>query len=117
MFEKFSRPYEERLVKELAAEEIFTAIHICGDTMRIVDSLAGYDFCGFELDYKTDMALAKKTAGARHVLSRTLIPVENGVSVQILTEFTSVLSLQHATEPAYRISRRLLPRDGAWQPT
>jgi hypothetical protein len=35
---------------------------------------------------------------------------ENGVSVQILTEFTSVLSLQHATEPAYRISRRLLPR-------
>jgi hypothetical protein len=42
---------------------------------------------------------------------------ENGVSVQILTEFTSVLSLQHATEPAYRISRRILPRDGAWQPT
>jgi len=74
MFEKFSRPYEERLVKELAAEEIFTAIHICGDTTRIVDSLAGYDFCGFELDDKTDMALAKKTAGARHVLSRTLIP-------------------------------------------
>ena len=73
MFEKFSRPYEERLVKELAVEEIFTAIHICGDTTRIVDSLAGYDFC-----------------------------VENGVSVQILTEFTSVLSLQHATEPAYR---------------
>jgi uroporphyrinogen-III decarboxylase len=53
MFEKFSRPYEERLVKELAVEEIFTAIHICGDTTRIVDSLAGYDFCGFELDYKT----------------------------------------------------------------
>ena len=43
MFEKFSRPYEERLVKELAVEEIFTAIHICGDTTRIVDSLAGYD--------------------------------------------------------------------------
>jgi hypothetical protein len=38
---------------------------------------------------------------------------ENGVSVQILTEFTFVLSLQHATEPAYRISRHLLPRDGA----
>jgi uroporphyrinogen-III decarboxylase len=35
MFEKFSRPYEERLVKELAVEEIFTAIHICGDTTRI----------------------------------------------------------------------------------
>ena len=43
--------------------------------------------------------------------------LENGVSVQILTEFTSVLSLQHATEPAYGISRRLLSRDGAWQPT
>ena len=54
---------------------------------------------------------------ARLVVPKKSQSVENGVSVQILTEFTSVLSLQHATEPAYRISRRILPRDGAWQPT
>jgi hypothetical protein len=35
------------------------------DTMRIVDSLAGYDFCGFELDYKTDMAHAKNLGIAK----------------------------------------------------
>jgi len=39
-----------------------------------VDSLAKYDFCGFELDYKTDMVLAKKTAGARHVLFGNIDP-------------------------------------------
>ena len=39
-----------------------------------------------------------------------------GVSVQILTKLPSSLPSWHATEPAHRISRRLLPRDGAWQP-
>jgi MtaA/CmuA family methyltransferase len=73
-FQKFGRPFEERLVKELAAEGCFTAIHICGDTSLILDQLAEYDFCGFELDYKTDAIQAKRTAGARHVLFGNVDP-------------------------------------------
>jgi MtaA/CmuA family methyltransferase len=80
MFERFARPYEERLVKELAAEGIFIVIHICGDTTKILDSLSRYDFCGFELDYKTDAAKAKATAGARHVLFGNIDP--SGVIAQ-----------------------------------
>ena len=37
MFDRFARPYEERLVKDLAADGIFVVIHICGDTSRILD--------------------------------------------------------------------------------
>jgi len=76
MFNQFARPYEERIVKELATEGIFTAIHICGNTTKIVHFLAQYDFCGFELDYKTDAVIAKSSAGARHVLFGNIDPSE-----------------------------------------
>jgi len=74
MFDRFARPYEERLVKTLVAEGIFAVVHICGDTTRILPFLAQYDFCGFELDYKTEAAVAKNTVGARHVLFGNIDP-------------------------------------------
>jgi uroporphyrinogen decarboxylase len=74
MFNQFARPYEDRIVKELAADGIFTAIHICGDTTGILPYLTQYDFCGFELDYKTRAPIAKSTAGARHVLFGNIDP-------------------------------------------
>ena len=80
MFDRFARPYEERLVKDLAADGIFVVIHICGDTSRILDMLAEYEPCGFELDYKTDAVKAKQTAGKRHVLFGNIDP--SGVLAQ-----------------------------------
>jgi uroporphyrinogen decarboxylase len=74
LFNRFARPYEERLVKDLAADGIFTVIHICGDTSRILEMLAEYETCGFELDYKTDARKAKHTAGKRHVLFGNIDP-------------------------------------------
>jgi uroporphyrinogen decarboxylase len=74
MFARWAQPYEERLVKELAGEGIFTVIHICGDTSRILSLLSGYDFCGFELDYKTDAVRAKSSVGAGHVLFGNIDP-------------------------------------------
>jgi MtaA/CmuA family methyltransferase len=74
MFNRFARPYEMRLVRELAADGIFVVIHICGDTTKILDYLTAYEFCGFELDYKTDLRLAKKAVGAGHVLFGNIDP-------------------------------------------
>jgi uroporphyrinogen decarboxylase len=74
MFQRFARPYQERLVRELAADGIFTVIHICGNTTAILDQLAQYPFCGFDLDYKTDARRAKATAGANHVLCGNVDP-------------------------------------------
>jgi MtaA/CmuA family methyltransferase len=73
-FARFARPYEEKLVKDLAAEGIFKLIHICGDTSRILDFLSRYEFCGFELDYKTDAVRAKSSVGAGHVLFGNIDP-------------------------------------------
>jgi len=74
LFERFARPYEERLIKDLTADGIFVVIHICGDTSRILDIMAEYEPCGFELDYKTDAVKAKRTAGKRHVLFGNIDP-------------------------------------------
>ncbi len=74
MFERFARPYHERLVRELAQDGIFTVIHVCGNTSAILDQFAAYPSCGFELDYKTDAALAKTSAGAGHVLFGNVDP-------------------------------------------
>jgi len=74
MFARFVRPFEERLVSQLAAEGIHTVIHICGDTTKILDAFSQYGFCGFELDYKTDATKAKHTAGAHHVLFGNIDP-------------------------------------------
>ena len=96
MFDRFARPYEERLVKDLAADGIFTVIHICGDTSRILDFLSRYDFCGFELDYKTDAARAKSTAGARHVLFGNLDPsgvIARGTPAMIREKTCQLISL------------------------
>ena len=73
-FQRFARPYQERLVRELAADGIFTVIHICGNTSAILDQLAQYPACGFELDYKTDSVRAKATAGRQHVLFGNIDP-------------------------------------------
>lgn len=74
LFERFARPWQERLVRELAAEGVFVVIHICGDTSLILHQLAQYPFCGFELDYKTDARRAKATAGQKHVLFGNVDP-------------------------------------------
>lgn len=74
MFDAFARPYQDRLVRDLSADGIFTVIHICGNTSALLDRLAGYPFCGFELDSKTDAARAKASVGAGHVLFGNIDP-------------------------------------------
>lgn len=71
LFRRFARPYQERLVRELDWPVV---IHICGDISAILDQLAEYPRCGFELDYKTDAARAKATVGREHVLFGNVDP-------------------------------------------
>jgi MtaA/CmuA family methyltransferase len=96
MFDQFARPYEQRLVRDLTADEIFTVIHICGDTTKILDSLAQYDFCGFELDYKTDLLAAKSTAGSGHVLFGNVDPsgvLAGGTSEEVRKKTRELISV------------------------
>ena len=61
-------------MKTLVGDGVFTVVHICGDTTKILPDLAEYEFCGFELDYKTEAAMAKRTVGAHHVLFGNIDP-------------------------------------------
>jgi uroporphyrinogen decarboxylase len=63
-------------------------IHVCGNTSSIVEQFAEYPWCGFELDYKTDAARAKSTAGAAHVLFGNVDPsgiIGRGTVAQVRT--------------------------------
>jgi len=75
LFRRFARQWQERIVLALATEGIFTVVHICGNTSAILDQLAAFPPCGFELDSKTDPTAAKETAGRTHVLFGNLDPV------------------------------------------
>jgi uroporphyrinogen-III decarboxylase len=70
MYERFARRLQERMVKELATDGIFTVIHICGDTTRILNSLSEYDYCGFEFDQKTEPSARERgpLCGAGHAV-------------------------------------------------
>ena len=62
-----------------------------GDTTAILDQLAQYPFCGFELDYKTDAQRAKATVGADHVLCGNVDPsgiIAHGTPTALLTKGT-----------------------------
>jgi uroporphyrinogen decarboxylase len=74
IYDRFAFPYEDRLVKTLAAEGVHTVVHICGDTTKILNSMAKLDYCSFELDYKTDAKRAKEIAGIGHVLWGNIDP-------------------------------------------
>jgi uroporphyrinogen-III decarboxylase len=50
------------------------ACHICGNTTAILEQLAQYPACGFELDHKTDARRAKTLVGAGHVLFGNVDP-------------------------------------------
>jgi len=96
MFNRFARPYEERLVKDLATEALFTVIHICGDTSLILESLSENGFCGFELDYKTDAARAKTIVGRQHVLFGNIDPsgvLARGTEEEVRRKTREIISL------------------------
>jgi len=96
MFERFARPYEARLVHDLNADGIFVVIHICGDTSKILEMLAEYEPCGFDLDYKTDAVKAKQTAGQRHVLCGNIDPsaiLAQGTEAQVREATRKLISV------------------------
>lgn len=96
MFNRFARPYEEMLVKDLAKDGIFTVIHICGDTSLILNALSEYDFCGFELDYKTDAVKAKTAVGRHHVLFGNIDPsgvLARGTEEEVRRKTREIVSL------------------------
>ena len=65
MYAQFARPYEQRLVDEAHALGLPYALHICGNTTRILDGMLATGADALELDYKTDARAARDALRGR----------------------------------------------------
>ena len=65
MYAEFARPYEQRLVDEAHALGLPYALHICGNTTRIIDGMLETGADALELDYKTDVRAARDAMRGR----------------------------------------------------
>jgi len=74
MYAQFAQPYEKRLVEEAHALGIPYALHICGNTTRILEGMLGTDADALELDYKTDVRAAREAMKGRAVFIGNIDP-------------------------------------------
>jgi MtaA/CmuA family methyltransferase len=74
MYAEFARPYEQRLVDEAHALGQPYALHICGNTTRILDGMAATGADALELDYKTDVRAARDALRGRAVFIGNIDP-------------------------------------------
>jgi uroporphyrinogen decarboxylase len=65
MYEEFARPYEKRLADEAHALGLPYALHICGNTTRILGGMLATGADALELDYKTDVRAARDAMKGR----------------------------------------------------
>lgn len=65
MYRKFAWPYEKRVAAAARKLGRPYILHICGDTGLILSDMAATGADGLELDYKTDVRLAREAFGGR----------------------------------------------------
>jgi uroporphyrinogen decarboxylase len=65
MYAEFAQPYERRLADEAHAQGLPYALHICGNTTRILEGMVATGADALELDYKTDARAARDALKGR----------------------------------------------------
>lgn len=74
MYGEFAQPYERRLACEAHALGLPYALHICGDTTRILGGMLATGADALELDYKTDVGTARDALRGRAVFIGNIDP-------------------------------------------
>ena len=74
IYRKFAKPYQVRLAEELRKYGIQTLCHICGNTNAILHDMVETGCSGFEIDYKTDINLAKAAFKGKAAMSGNIDP-------------------------------------------
>jgi MtaA/CmuA family methyltransferase len=59
MYRTFALPYEQRVIQCAHELQMPYVLHICGNTSRIIDDMLKTGSDGFEIDYRTDVTLAR----------------------------------------------------------
>jgi uroporphyrinogen decarboxylase len=74
MYAEFAQPYERALVEEAHRLGLPYALHICGNTTRILDAMLATGADALELDYKTDVRAARDAMKGRAVFIGNIDP-------------------------------------------
>ena len=74
MYAEFAQPYERRIVEEAHALGLPYALHICGNTTRILPGMLETGADALELDYKTDVRAARQAMAGRAVFIGNIDP-------------------------------------------
>jgi MtaA/CmuA family methyltransferase len=74
MYAEYAQPYERRLAEEAHALSRPYALHICGNTTRILDDMLATGADALELDYKTDVRAARAAMKGRAVFIGNIDP-------------------------------------------
>mgnify|MGYP005639695047 FL=1 len=75
MYRKFALPFEQQVVKTAHKHGLPYAMHICGNTDAILDAMVDTGADAFELDYKTDIRLARKIFAGKATFIGNIDPV------------------------------------------
>jgi MtaA/CmuA family methyltransferase len=74
MYAEFARPYERKLVEEAHRLGLPYALHICGNTTRILEGMVETGADALELDYKTDVRAARDAMKGKTVFIGNIDP-------------------------------------------
>jgi MtaA/CmuA family methyltransferase len=74
LYGAFAQPYERELAGQAHALGLPYALHICGNTTRILDAMLATGADALELDYKTDARRAHETMKGRAVFIGNIDP-------------------------------------------
>ena len=75
IYRSFVWPHERRLVDAIHAMGALVRLHVCGNTSRIVEPMAGLGADIVDLDHPVDLAAARVAAGAAQMILGNIDPV------------------------------------------
>lgn len=96
MYARFALPYEKRVAAEAHEQGLPYALHICGDTTKILDTMIDTGADCLELDYKTDGVTAHQVLKDRVTFIGNIDPsgvIARGTPEQVAAETRRVLEL------------------------
>jgi len=103
MYERFALPYEKRVADEAHRLGLPHALHICGNTTRILGAMVRTGTDCLELDYKTDTSAAHAVLKGKVTLIGNIDP--SGVlrwgTVQKVEEETRAVCRTFADTPRF----------------
>ena len=74
IYRRFAQPYDRRVAEFAHGLGLPWLLHICGKTDRILEDMVATGADGLELDYKTDVTLARDTLAGRTTFIGNLDP-------------------------------------------